>query len=226
MITRLFLIFSMCCGLVSLNSDATAQSKKRFGVKGGISFATQDSEIYDLFSGLGVDKSAILGVVGGVFVEFQRQQDVTIQVEALYVRKGVNLNSRNLSEIQGLLVRLDYLEIPILLEYNLGRGFIKPSVYAGLAVGFLLNSSVVDEEPENPISDSEDPVPPPSDANEFNTADIGITFGSAVDFGQVGIDLRLDFGVLNIGNEILGGGRGSSIGLTNLAFLGFLTYTF
>ena len=118
-------------GLTSARADDAAPSKPRnkplFGLEGGINLAT--------LRGLQADQvvKSRLGFVGGAFLSFPMGTTLSLQPELLYSQKGGKIN--------GLGYQLDYVEVPVLLDIQLGGPGIVPGILAGPA----FNSAVSNE---------------------------------------------------------------------------------
>lgn len=109
---------------VAASTPALAQTT--LGLRGGVSVATAsfDSETLD-------DENRT-GFVGGVFLDFGGSNLLGFQVGAQYAQKGADFDAdQTIDELS-----LDYLEIPAVVKLGLPLGALKPSVFAGAALGF------------------------------------------------------------------------------------------
>ncbi|MBU1368479.1 MAG: PorT family protein [Bacteroidetes bacterium] len=100
---------------------------------GGVLIGANSSQIAgDSYSGF--DKA---GLSGGVFVRMQLNAQSGLQMELFYTQKGSRSNSK--AEESGsapYLLRLNYVELPLIYQYDLGHLRLE----AGLTAGFLTNS--------------------------------------------------------------------------------------
>lgn len=97
-----------------------------FGVMAGVNLAKVGGE--DVF---GADNRT--GVLGGVFVTFHLSRSFGIQPEVLYSQKGFSDNSDPSFDAT---VKMDYIDVPILLRYDIPVvGPIRPFFVAGPAFG-------------------------------------------------------------------------------------------
>jgi hypothetical protein len=120
--------------LVALSSPLFAEGKMMFGVKGGLNLANIIGEDVE-------NNSMKVGFAGGVFMCYNLTEIFAIQPELLYSMKGVKYEAGILEVNQNL----NYFEIPLLLKVNLPtEGKIKPSLYAGPALGILMSAEVED----------------------------------------------------------------------------------
>ncbi len=111
-----------------------ADGKMMFGVKGGLNLANIIGEDVE-------NNSMKVGFVGGAFMCYNLTEIFAIQPELLYSMKGVKYEVGLLEVNQNL----NYFEIPLLLKVNLPtEGKIKPSLYAGPALGILMSAEVED----------------------------------------------------------------------------------
>ncbi|MBN2166374.1 MAG: PorT family protein [Marinilabiliaceae bacterium] len=123
----------------------------------GASFSQVDGDTYAGFNKVGIK-------LGG-FVGRQIWDDWEVQMEIMYVQKG----SRHAPDIENgdyadYEIRLEYIEIPLLLRYNYKRVFFE----GGLSYGSLLSSAEYDMgENFEDLYGSENIVP--FQSNEFAT---------------------------------------------------------
>ena len=147
------------------------------GAKAGINIANVT------FSAEGVSASADskTGFVGGAFAQFGIGSPFFIQPEVLYSSKGTKEDDLSLSA--------NYLEIPLLIgaAFPLSNSALKPMVFAGPSVGFVLSC---DEEGY----DCKD---------EIKSTDFSLVFGGGLEYALSSVVLFLD-------------GR-CSLGLSNVA---------
>lgn len=63
-----------------------------------------------------------LGLVGGAFVGLELSEDIDIQMELKYIQKGSLSNDvENRPATDPYLIKLDYVDLPIVLSYNLNK---------------------------------------------------------------------------------------------------------
>jgi hypothetical protein len=98
------LLFVLGCSFV-MADETPAPLTPRFGVEGGINLSSFNgptaSDVY----------ASRLGFVGGAFVNLPFSPMLSIQPELLYEQKGGKINDND--------YRLDYVEIPVLLDVTL-----------------------------------------------------------------------------------------------------------
>lgn len=128
--TRILLAAAALVGLgVAPVAAQMGDSPMMFGIKGGVTFSTVSVEDDE-----GVDISNLTAFGGGAFLRIPLG-GIGLQPEALYVRKGASVTG---NEFDGGSVdlKLDYIEIPVLLVVPIGTGDIAPYLFGGGAVAF------------------------------------------------------------------------------------------
>jgi hypothetical protein len=105
-----------------------------FGVKAGLDLANlTGSDVNDSSIKTGID-------VGG-FMIYDISDIFAVEPELLFSMKGAKRDSASVTESW----KINYIEIPILLKAKLPTdGKIKPCVFVGPGIGFLLSSKVSD----------------------------------------------------------------------------------
>ena len=132
--------FSIISSLfVALFFSFQSNAQVKFGVKAGVNASLQN-KIPDEFSG-----TPYIGMMGGVFVRIPVAEKFQIQPEVMISSQGVNsvfeIKDKELSPGTTLNVtskdnnRMNYLNIPIMLRYNLTKKF---SLELGYQVGVFL----------------------------------------------------------------------------------------
>lgn len=101
-----------------------------FGLKAGPMLSNVVTEDYDTISFTRPNQR--VSFVAGAFVTVGLSEKLTLQPELLYANKGVGAFDQRLDRPKGL----HYLNMPIMLQYNLWRGL---NLGIGPEIGFLLN---------------------------------------------------------------------------------------
>ena len=158
------------------------------GAKGGLSIATVKGT--DIRSGE-IDKR--YGFMGGVFFDFQFDEMISIQPELVYSMKGF---SADLDSISGEgSWKLDYLQLPVLLELHISEiPYVDFAIYGGPVIG--VNTRSV-------ISVREDDVEVGVDfKNKTEDFEFGLVAGVDLDIpagpGFIVVDVRFDFGQTSV----------------------------
>ncbi|MBC7364539.1 MAG: PorT family protein, partial [Candidatus Aminicenantes bacterium] len=102
--------------LLLIVTTTPSRAGVKFGVKGGITLANIKA-VPDTFEGYKWENK--MGLVGGVFAEVGLAKGFSLQPEVLYIQKGAKISVSE-GEITGTVkFNVDYIEIPVLLKYNL-----------------------------------------------------------------------------------------------------------
>ena len=161
---------------LALTMPAGLSAQTTIGAKAGINLANVT------FSSGGVSASADsrTGFVGGAFAQFGLGSPLFIRPEVLYSSKG----SESSDDFETFTLALDYLEVPVLIgaAFPLENSALKPQVFAGPAVGFLLSC-------DSGGTDCKD---------EAKSVDFGLVFGGGLEFALENLSLYFD-GRYNLG---------------------------
>ena len=118
------------------------------GLKGGLSASTLHGDLpTDPF----VKNETRFGFGGGAFITVGVNRIVSVQPEILFAAKGTSLGNVDVTDPSGnvvgtadVIVKLDYLEFPVLVRLALpAMGGASPYVVAGPAVGVRLSQKLV-----------------------------------------------------------------------------------
>ncbi|WP_066401427.1 porin family protein [Flavisolibacter tropicus] len=150
-----------------------AQSTPKLFIKAGANLADLKLE--------GVDNSATdmrIGFHGGLGAHFHLAPEWALQPELLYSQEGAKIENDK--------VKLDYINIPLMLQYMFDNGF---RVEAGPQFGFLVNSKY---EFENGSERNLD--------EQYKTPNVGMGFGvNYLSYSGLGVGARYNLGLSNIG---------------------------
>jgi len=162
--------------------EAAAQ-QNMVGLKGGFVAAELTGDLED-------DFSSRTGFGFGAFLQVMVGPNWSIQPEALYLAKGASEDGGD-GEL-----KVNYLQIPMLVQYHLPTPGISPRLFAGPSIAFEIGCDVEDGG-----------VSADCDELDLNTksADFGLVFGAGVDIPAGGVvvtlDGRYDMGVTNVSDE-------------------------
>jgi len=189
--------------LVVISSPLFAQDDKMmFGFKGGINLANITGDVVE------DEISMKTGLVGGLFICYRVTETVALQTEFLYSMKGCKLEDPDVEMIWNL----NYLEIPLLFKVNLPtRGNLKPSLYAGPALGILMSAEgelKIIETGEGGNRDIKD---------QFEETDIGIIAGAGLGYkmgsGCLFGEFRYEVGLQCVRKNSDGDGKNSGMSI-------------
>lgn len=152
------------------STTIVAQDVPKFGLKGGINFAT-------ITNSASANYDFKVGFHFGGLAHVHITPSFSLQPEIMYSTQGTKYQS-------GEKLLLNYINVPVLLQYNFDDGF---RLQGGPQVGFLT-------EAKRKIGDVEfDAV------NDYKTIDFSIPLGfSYLGYSGFGVDTRYNIGVSNI----------------------------
>jgi Outer membrane protein beta-barrel domain len=163
-------------GILGLGVPCVRAEKMMVGVEGGLSLANlRGGDVYN--------NSIKYGAIGGVFGRHALTGIFAIQPEVLFAMKGAKYEADGIKSQQ----EINYIEIPVLVRATMRKeGKLKPSLFAGPAIGILLSNKITNGE-EIDIKDAS------------NGSDFGLVFGAGADYmlekGCVLLDARYELGL-------------------------------
>jgi len=122
------------------------------------------------------------GFIGGAYLTYSLNRQFAVQPEILYVSKGAEKDIF----IFGAEWIIDYLEVPVLLKFNIApEGRVRPNLFVGPAMSVLLSSKfhIINEEYD--VKDG------------MKSMDVSLVFGGGVDYKRVIFDVRYTLGLVN-----------------------------
>ncbi len=204
-LTTLFVVIS--------SSIAFAQFSN-LGIKGGLNLSKLDYKD-DL---QGYDFTFREGINLGLFTGYHISNDLLIHTEVIYSMRGTEYGLEE-KTIQGITIpkhkfirKTDYLEIPLMLQYNFSvNSIITPKIFLGPVISFLLNEKM--EYVEDDINKGEIDV-----NDELKSTEYGIILGVGADYnlpsGKIVFDIRYHYGLTNV-NKVE---QGSKINSNTISF--------
>jgi len=128
------------------------------------------------------DSKSKSGFLGGVFVRVGVLGIVAVQPELLYTQKGAKSESGSTKDTWNL----SYLEIPVLVRFDIPFVIVRPFLYGGPTLAFKLSAKAKTEQ-----SGQTDEA----DIDGAKSSDTGIALGVGADlnvlgFGSIVVDLR------------------------------------
>jgi hypothetical protein len=164
-------------------------AQMQIGPKAGLNIANIGGDDSDF---LGQSLDSRTGFSGGIFFMYQFSNLFAVQPEAYYSMKGATL------DVMGVDITLsfDYIEVPLLLKLIIPveGSSVRPSIFAGPAVGFNTNAKIKGEfEGESEEQDLKD---------DTKSTDFSLVFGGGVGFmvgkNELGVDVRYILGLSTI----------------------------
>jgi hypothetical protein len=167
-LSRLTALFVLT--LIGSSSTAAAQGA---GIKFGPTFATFSSEALDF--------KTRTGIHAGLFVGGSRDKVVGLQGEFNWLRKQ--------SETEGgQQIRIDYLQVPVLLRVNAGSSSANGVAAYGI-VGPAIELKIADELQGITLDDG------------FEGADVSLVFGGGIEAARIIVEARYEKGLRRINNN-------------------------
>jgi len=171
----------------------TVRAQNLFGVKAGVTLAEQTNTV--------VEPNLRFDVTLGLSYEWQTKlKNLWIQPEFNYIKKGVRLDVvRNTTQFKRV---IQYLEVPVLVKYKyIYSNQFDWALAAGPSVGYALSA-------ENRFFRIGQPTVETLNiekGNGVNPIDIGFIIGAeanfAVDYGQICIYGRLQYGISRVASD-------------------------
>jgi len=186
------IMLAVSTALLFISMSTFAQTS--FGFRNGVA-ATTLSAKGDLFN----NNNMTISYTAGIFSTISLNKSLAIQPELNYVRKGRSNETSELNTTTETDFLLNYLEIPVLLQYRNDQMLEKSGsvfyINAGPYAGFVLST-------KTKASDGEGSTPNISD--EKNTdwgATMGIGFQTPIFKKDICFDLRYDMGLSEIAQQ-------------------------
>lgn len=155
-----------------------------FGIKGGLNIADL-KDLEGLDSVESVTTESETGFIGGAYVNFP-MGPFKLQVEGLYSLKGATSDNNLSNKITEL--KLTYFEVPLLLKYELPMPAIKPFIYGGGSMAFLMSAE------ERDVIVNSDWI----DIKEgMEDIDYGLVVGGGIQVFTISLDVRYTHGLAN-----------------------------
>ena len=172
-----------------------AQVIPKFGVKGGVNFAT--------FAQSDIDDYTIKpGVLIGAFAQLNVPlSPISIQPELLYAQYGTSAEDIDADITINYDITVNYIQVPVLLKLTLGApGGVSPNIFVGPYVGFMLSSELsvdgaslgIEEiglDIKEIVLDIEEAV---------IESDFGLVIGAGIDTKTLELALRVTAGAPNV----------------------------
>lgn len=158
---------------IAVTVASLAQSPAQFGLKGGLNVSTIRSADDDDDND-GIDSK--IGVHIGALAHIHLSSQFAVQPEILYSREG--------AEVEDSRLKLDYINIPVMLQYMFNNGF---RIEAGPQLGLLVSSKYKDDDVEVDADD------------DFKTTNISLGFGvNYLSYSGLGVGARYNLGLSDI----------------------------
>jgi hypothetical protein len=179
-------------------ANPSAAQGHPLGVKGGVSIATQQTEI----NGERTSFDSRVGAVAGAFWTLPLGSRLDLQVEGLYTMKGARLSFRGIEST----FALDYIEVPVLVRARFGSGRTRYYAAGGPSTAFRVRARM-----RTPFNGS---VEERDVADQVEEVDFGIAAGGGVEIGRLVVDGRYTFGLTDVDTDTTSKTRNRAIAVT------------
>ena len=183
--------------------------RAKFGLKAGLNLA-------NLYVDEVQDENFKVGFNAGMYAKLPVTRGLSIQPELIYSNKGAKLTYDNVlfggeGEYR---FNLHYVELPVMAVINVVQNF---NIHAGPYVSYLAGANITRLNDDNEVNEVTD-----LKADNFNRIDYGLAGGVGLDFQNLTIGARYNYGLREIGESGLSGRitKNSKNSVINL-FLGF-----
>ncbi len=157
---KIILLSLLSCFILSYAKSQTFEA----GIKAGIAASQISGDGY-----AGFNKA---GIVAGLFSRIEFSDKHHIQFELTYTQKGSRRNPKTSEgDTEFFLLRLNYIEIPILYQFDYKNFTFETGPYVSTLVGTYLE-------------DENGPFKLPSVVNQFKNMDFGLSAGIAFNFSE------------------------------------------
>ncbi|HWF44617.1 MAG TPA: porin family protein [Candidatus Kapabacteria bacterium] len=135
------LVFFSFVGFFAVPTFASAQDMM-IGLRGGVSLANQH---YDNLPDGESISGRMLGLGGGQF-DYHFNNSWALSIQLLYDQKGGEADMKSFpygyDGSDGIADwTITYIEVPILAKVNFGNGIVRPYLFAGPSIGYLLSNT-------------------------------------------------------------------------------------
>ena len=164
--------------------------RSKFGLKAGVNLA-------NLYVDDVEDENFKVGFTGGLFAKLPVTRGFSIQPELLYSNKGAKATYDNIFAEGEYRFNLHYIELPVMAVINVVKNL---NIHAGPYVSYLAAANVTRLDDDNNVDNVRD-----LKADNFNRIDYGLAGGLGLDFQNLTIGARYNYGLREIGESGLSG---------------------
>lgn len=156
------------------------------GIKGGLNFTNLYTDDVD-------DNNVLSSFNAGVYANLPVSPAVSIQPELNFSRKGAELVYDNAFATGTTRLKLNYLEMPVLLKLNVTPNF---NIHFGPYAAYLINGKATNESNNGSFNFEEN-----INNDDLNKWDYGLSGGVGFDFASTSLGIRYNYGLQTIGKE-------------------------
>lgn len=156
------------------------------GIKGGLNFTNLYTDDVD-------DNNVLSSFNAGVYANLPISPAVSIQPELNFSRKGAELVYDNAFATGTTRLKLNYLEMPVLLKLNVTPNF---NIHFGPYAAYLIDGKATNESNNSSFNFEEN-----INNDDLNKWDYGLSGGIGFDFASTSLGIRYNYGLQTIGKE-------------------------
>lgn len=156
------------------------------GIKGGLNFTNLYTEDVN-------DNNVLSSFNAGLYANLPVSSSVSIQPEINFSRKGSELVYDNAFATGTTKLKLNYLEMPVLLKLNVTPNF---NIHFGPYAAYLIDGQATNESSDGSFNFEEN-----INNDDLNKWDYGLSGGIGFDFNSTTLGIRYNYGLQTIGKE-------------------------
>ena len=179
-------IFSLSIFVTYNGYSQEASALPKFGFKAGVNFT-------NLYVGNVQDENVKVGAVAGFYAKLPIATGISLQPELLYSSKGAKVTYNNAFQGKGeYRFNLNYIETPLTFVFNIIDNF---NLHAGAYAAYLASANVKN------LKDGTITGVTELNAEDFNRFDYGLVGGAGIDFENITIGMRYNYGLKQVGHS-------------------------
>lgn len=159
-----------------------------FGIKGGLNLADTDqdvAELEEMLSGTDFERNIYSTFHVGLVVEYSLSPTFSVVLNALYNNKGTEFQGVQVEDYVGLIdynisEKFEYLSFPLLAKYRFGSAQVRPYLFLGPEISYLLSAENVVNVEVMVVGEVFDTTMTISD--ELEALEVGLNAGLGVEF--------------------------------------------
>lgn len=193
---RIVLLLAVSCLLVPATSSAQLVSFEK-GIRVGLNMARMEGDVADAFEDFfGSELESRVAMQAGGWIAWKFAPMAAVQAELLWTQKGSHAEIDALGISADVTYVLDYVELPILMRFDLPGAGVRPRIFLGPAIGLPVTTKVrVDQQGFGEEEEELDDV----DTEVSGIVGAGLAFPAGVT--TLGIDLRYQLGFTEIASD-------------------------
>jgi hypothetical protein len=167
-------------------TTTVAAQSPTLGLLGGLT----SSEVTVDAEDISVTLDSRTGFAAGLSARFPLSPMLGLEIDGIYAEKGFKISD----EGDSAELKLTYIDVPVLLNYQLGSGQARPFLLGGGSVSFQAGCSVGATSGDISASAECDEVV----EMEQKSLDLGLTVGAGIGFNRFSVQARYTMGMADI----------------------------